>query len=214
MLAAVRGITDDLLNHFQLFFSRVTDALKNPFTAPVKLIDALLMLVTGTVGIILRTPIVAFRDTVLQEMRRFKVHNRLMTFESAVRLAFDSMSKWVNVVTFTDESGLIAVIAQSLGRFTWRLRSRIKFLRLLITATSEAEIIQGMVASFQRKIVLFRWVGLVLGALALLGLLGSIALWGGLAFLIADRTDSQLGFLVPNNRRRTARGKHQHRTKS
>lgn len=208
------GLVGELIDSLNRWWERVRGSLRNPFTALVVILDATLQLITGAVGILLRFPIVGMRELFLQEMRKTGALRRIMTVESAIKLCFDSLSKYVNVITFTDESGIIEVVAQFIGRTAWRLRSRIKLLRALIAVSSEADAIRIVTDSFRRKAALFRWVGIVFGILAGVGILAVVPVFIGLGFLFMDRSPKALGVFPDNNRRRIVKGKRQTRTRT
>lgn len=211
--SVIEGSIEDMVSVVDLWWSRVKLALRNPFTFPIRFLDATLKLFTGLVGIVVRAPISGLRQTVLDALRANKLHNRIMTFESAVHLAFDSLSKWTNLMTFTDESGIIGILLQRMGRTLWHLRSRYKLVKLFIAAESESEIIAGLVKSYKGKFSRFKWIAGVFASLSLMGFLGAIALWGGFAFLLADREDlRQIGVLENDNPRRRRKKKVQTRT--
>lgn len=218
LLFQLRGlwtvISEGVQESLDAFVERTAEfwyQLGKAFPWPLAMLDAVLRYTSAVVGIIVVLPIAAFQRAFREHLQRGKVGQRLIRVDDAFDLMFESFKWTANTVTFTGESGLQAAIANMFGRALWRLRGRIKLLRLVISATSEADLIHKIVLSYERKAIFYRTVAIVF---AVIFITFAFAVWWfivGLAGYLFFSPDPFKDVLPQDSKRRYRSGRMQHR---
>jgi len=188
----IRGLIRHLNDHLDDFFAA--------FPNPVAMLDVLVNFFTGLPGIFVSAPFVAMEIAIIKRLKALKVHNRLMTLENAVHMAFDAHAEVARQITFTDSSGLLGWLGGVIGRFLWTFAKRLKLLRDLLGAKSEAEVIRVVINSLKSRVSLLRVVAMVIGIVLAIEWLGFL-LWNiGLLLLFIEGSVAKL-LLFPNRPR-------------
>jgi len=147
----------ELVENFKKMISDVLSRFPNVFG----MVDAVVKFSSSTFGITMAIPIQGLRITTLAYVDELGLTNRVFTVASGVNMAFDSVIKLIRIATFTDESSLTGAVATAAGSAVYRFIKRIKFLRAILGARSEAQFIQIVVESFQRKLNILKVVSFV-----------------------------------------------------
>ncbi len=189
----VEGTLRGFYRHVEEHVELVIQAFPNP----VAMLDAVVNFFTGLPGVFVSAPFVAMEAALISRLKKAKMHNRVMTLEKAIHLAFDAHAEVARNLTFTDSSGLIGWLAGAIGRFLWSLAKNLKLLRNLIGAKTEAEAIQVVLRSLQSKANLLRVVAMVIGILLAIEWIGFL-LWNiGLMLIFIEGGVNKL-LLFPN----------------
>lgn len=182
LLATVEGFIKSVTEYTVESIEAVWDAAPNPLA----MWDAVMNFFTGLPGLVVSAPFNGMKEFVLDQLRKGKMLKRVMTLEQAINLAFDAASEFARNVTFMDSSGIVGWLAGWIGRFLWTLTKRIKLLRSLFRAKSEAEAIQVVLDSLKRRVGLLRIVAMVIGAILIIHTIGFMFWTIGLALLFLE----------------------------
>lgn len=202
---------EESLDTFQDRSAQFWNEFWTAFPRPVAMLDAVVRYTSSIAGILVVLPIAAFQRSFREYLNRGKVGARLIRVDDAFDLMFESLKFTAQTVTFTGESGLQGAIAGMFGRLLWRLRSKVKLLRLIISATSEADLIHKIVLSYERKFIFYRTVTIVF---AVIFITFAFAVWWfivGLAGYLFFSADPFKDILPQDSKRAYVSGRMQHR---
>lgn len=201
LFGLVNGTLRALIRHLE----EGLEALWNAFPNPVKMLDVAFNFITGIPGILVSAPFIAVETAFIRKLRQAKLHNRLMTLENAVHMAFDAHAEFVRNITFTDSSGIVGWLAGWIGRFLWTFGKRVKLILSLLGARTEAEVISVVLRALKSRLALIRVIAAVLAVILLIEWLGFLFWFIGLMLLFIEGSATKL--LLFGNRPRLRRNK-------
>lgn len=196
----VFAVVEATIKQFFRYLDEHWTSLWVAFPNPVAMLDVLISFFTGLPGILTAAPFNAMEEMFIDRLRAAKLHNRVMTLENAIRLAFQSHAEVVRNVTFTDSSGIVGWLAGVIGRFLWTLGKRFRFLLDLLGAKSEEQVIQVVLNSLKRRAGLIRVVAMVIGIILAVEWVGFLLWCIGLGLFFVEGSVERL-LLFPNRPR-------------
>lgn len=196
-LSLVNVLLAELIRHTEEHW----DAFWSAFPNPLAMLDIALSFFTGLLGVATAAPINAMEAMFIKRLRENKIHNRVMTLENAVRLAFQGHAELVRNVTFTDSSGIVGWLAQWIGSFLWRLSKNISLLRDLLGAKTQQEAIDAVLRALKKRVGLLRVVAAIIAVILVVETLGFLLWCVGLALFFVEGSATKL-LLFPNRPRK------------
>lgn len=163
-------IIPGLLRTSILFWERVQRLFRelwDAFPNPIAMADAVVSFFTGLLGFLVQIPIAGVEKSILDALSKSKARHRVFTTEQMIRIWFDIWRTAVQTVTFTGENSLLEFLARSLAIGIWRLSRRIRLIRGLIAAKTEAEMISVFLRSLKSKVGLLRVFAIIIGSAVL-----------------------------------------------
>lgn len=188
-----------LLDDLFKLFADLWDAFPNVFT----MLDLMVQFSTGLIGRLITIPFAGVEGYLLDLMRFYKVHNRVMTAEQFVKAVVRAQSEVVTNLTGTSSNSIQTAVLQGLATWSWALWKRFKFIQKLTRITSYEDFLKLYLSKVTSR---FRFYGVVVFFVAVFA---SIAWTGAIAILIgcslAIVTGEFQKFLLPQNSKRVWR---------
>lgn len=145
--------------------------------------------ITGLPGVFLTSYYSGVEDFVLQEVRKAKLHNRLIRFDDAISITFASVRQGIQELTLTSEDGVILYVAQNIAHFVWRFAKNVALVRRLIGAETFEEVVDIIFRKLKKRALFIRAAAFYVGVVVFFAFVGfQILLVGFLSNLITGDT--------------------------
>lgn len=170
-----------------------------------RMLDAFTRFATSLIGRALTVPFRGLEEALQAQLRRWKVHNRLLRLDEATKLYFRSWEELVQAITFTDETGLLGLLVGSVARRFYRFFKQSKLLFILVKAWREEQFVAAVITAFESK--LWRlWYLLIVGLIFILGAgLGAMLFFIGVGIQVLNGSFAKA--ILPQDSKRVWRKK-------
>lgn len=162
LLSPIIGGLESLLEDLVIDTYRLVRDLIRAFPNVPRMIDLWTRYTTSLIGRALAVPWRSMERVFIGVLRRENLHNRVIRLDRAFEVIFRSLEEYVQAWTFTDETGILAVMANRWARWLWRITKKFRLLSILIRKGQD-EFAEAVVNSLIRKGRLIWYAALVLG---------------------------------------------------
>jgi len=184
-------------------FVALVKALIRSFPNLVKMADDVARFATSLIGRALAVPITGVGEALIDRLRDGKLHNRVIRVDEAIRMFARGPEEVVQAITFTDETGLVGLMASAIGRFVYRFVKRFRLIAGLIAAKTEEEFIAIVLQSLLRRVWLISWAAIIVAAVVIITYLSWVWIMTSFCFVFIKQLEDR--YILPQDSKRSWR---------
>lgn len=175
------------------------------FPNPVKMLDVALRFFTSFAGRIIAIPFGGVAETVIARLRIYGYHRRLIRLDDAIRMFARGPEEFMQLMTMTDESGLVEVLVVAVGRRVWRFIKDWKLALQIIGIKDEIDLLNLLRSKLFRRAQFIGIVAVVALALMTVVTLSVYVTFSMLGVVFFQGFEEE--YLLPQDSKRTWRKK-------